>query len=130
MAPSASFLSSALAVVVAAPEYAAFQAALQNISLANDDTRQAAWAAAYNDGVFGGSPAMRLKQAIRNAVANTQYSTTTYLGQSDSESAYQQIASQLVAEPLPPTPVPVLSAVFTSDDISMLRSALQSMTDT
>lgn len=127
MPASASFLATSQALVVASPEYVAFQAALAALSAAGEDGRQAAWNACYNDGQFGASPAYRLRKVVRDAVANTMFSSGTALGQSDAEAAYQLLAAQLVPESPAPSPVPVKSAVFTADDLALLRTTLEGL---
>ena len=123
MPASASFLNTALAVVQATAEYTAFQAALANLSAAGDDSKQAAWVAAYSDGQIGHSPAYRVRKRIRHVVANVQVSLAEILSQVDAEAAYQQLTALIAPEMVAPVIGGDRTPSLTVEDIDLIRLA-------
>ncbi len=128
MPASGSFMSTCATAIVALPEYAAFQAALAQLSASGEGDKLSAWNAAYSDGQIGGSPAYRLRRAIRSVIANAEVSQAVTLSQPDREAAYQTLVTQVVPDASPPVVSTERTPALTAEDIDMLRSALIQMT--
>ena len=90
MAASTTFLNTCHALIAALPEYTAYRAARLAFEEASEESRLAKWQLLYGDNQAGGSPALRLRRAIRDIVAANAGSTESSL---DREDAYRQLAA-------------------------------------
>lgn len=93
MPVTASFLDTCRTAIYALPERAAFLASLATASGASRPARAAAWLRTFGDNQAGGSPAYRLRKAIRDVV-QAQADTAGTLSPLDRESAYRTLVAE------------------------------------
>ena len=109
MAISNAFLTTCRTAIDSLTELTAYRAATAALDTAGELDKRAKWTLAYNDAQTGGSPALRLRMAIRSVVAGQDLSA---LSIPERETAYQTLAGiYLRDDEKPPTPAEEVAAL-------------------
>ena len=102
MAVTAGFLLTCEGLVAALPELTTFRSAQSAFDNASELDRVTRWIAAFGEAQLSGSPALRLRKAIREVVVSQSDGLTT-MNAADKESAYATLATKFVPAPQRPS---------------------------